>query len=113
LICDARLMAEASKRYVANQIELWAQLGRALEPLLRGDRVVALRQAAAGRPLSAVVQEVTSELGQKRVQDYLLTRLYPRFETVIGSPGLLRKIEADGSVSVGKFVNRVFEPTEG
>lgn len=112
LVCDARLMAEASERSIANQIEFWAELGRALEPLLRGDRVIALRQSGAGRSLSEAVREVTSEQGQNRVHSYLLTRPYPRFEAVTGSPDLLRKIEADGSVIVGKFVNRVFEPIE-
>jgi hypothetical protein len=34
---DARLMGEAADRSIAGQIEFWARLGRAIEPLLRGD----------------------------------------------------------------------------
>ena len=67
LVCDARLTGEVSERSIAGQIEFWAQLGRALEPLLRGDRVVALRRASAGRSLSEAVEEVDSESGHKRV----------------------------------------------
>ncbi len=36
LILDARLTAEIADRSIAGQIEFWAQLGRALEPLLEG-----------------------------------------------------------------------------
>lgn len=112
LISDARLTAELSERSTAGQIEFWARLGRSLEPLLRGDRVVALRRASEGRPLSEAVREVDTESGRKRVRDYLLTRPFPHFEAVSGSPELLRRIEEDGTETVGRFVNRVFEPVE-
>ena len=111
LVCDARLTAEVSERSIAGQIEFWAQLGRALEPLLRGDRVVALRRASAGRPLSAAIQYVDSPDGRQRVFDYLQNSPFPHFEAVPGSPGLLRKIDEDGTQTSGRFVNRVFEPT--
>ncbi|MDP6722534.1 MAG: hypothetical protein QGF59_27975, partial [Pirellulaceae bacterium] len=55
LVCDARLTGKVSERSIAGQIEFWAQLGRALEPILRGDRVVALRRASADRALSEAV----------------------------------------------------------
>lgn len=112
LVCDARLTAEVTERSIAGQIEFWAQLGRSLEPLLRGDRVVALRRAAAGRPLSEAVGEAGSNAGQRRVRDYLNTRPFPHFEAVPGSPGLLLKIDDDGKRTVGRFVNRVFEPVD-
>ena len=112
LICDARLTAEVSERSIAGQIEFWAQLGRALEPLLRGDRVAALRRAAAGRPLSQTIADVDSDAGRQRVRDCLKARPFPHFETVPGSPGLLWKIDEDGTRTVGRFVNRVFEPAE-
>ena len=58
LVLDARLTAEAAERSIAGQIEFWAQLGRAVEPLLDGARVLALRRAGAVRPLSACLAEV-------------------------------------------------------
>jgi hypothetical protein len=36
LVLDARLTAEAAERSIAGQIEYWAQLGRAIDPLLQG-----------------------------------------------------------------------------
>jgi hypothetical protein len=112
LVCDARLTGKVFERSIAGQIEFWAQLGRALEPLLRGDRALALRRASAGRPLSEAVADVDSEVGRKRVCDYLETRPFPQFEVVAGSPGLLRKTDEDGTQTVGRFVNRVFVPAE-
>jgi hypothetical protein len=112
LVCDARLTGKVSERSIAGQIEFWAQLGRALEPILRGDRVVALRRASAGLSLSEAVADVDSEVGRKRVCDYLGTRPFPHFEVVADSPGLLRKIDEDGTQTMGKFVNRVFVPAE-
>ena len=38
LVLDARLTGEVTERSIAGQIEFWARLGRAIEPLLRGDQ---------------------------------------------------------------------------
>jgi hypothetical protein len=47
IVLDARLTAEIAERSIAGQIEFWAQLGRAIEPLLDGARAFALRRAGA------------------------------------------------------------------
>src|ERR1043166_4159585 len=44
--------SEVAERSIAGQIEFWARLGRAVEPLLRGDKALALRRAGDSRPLS-------------------------------------------------------------
>jgi ParD-like antitoxin of type II bacterial toxin-antitoxin system len=110
LICDARATAELSQRSIAGQIEFWAQLGRSLEPLLRGDRALALRQAGGIRPLSEAIADVDTPAGKRRVYEYLQSRPFPHFEPVGGKSGLLRKIDEDGTETIGRFVNRVFEP---
>lgn len=112
LVCDARLTAEVSQRSIAGQIEFWAQLGRALEPLLRGDRAFALARSGAERSLGEAVQQVDTPAGRKRVSEYLGTRPFPHFEPVPGQPGLLRRIDEDATQTIGRFVNRVFVPTE-
>lgn len=112
LVCDARAVAKISDRSIAGQIEFWAQLGRSLEPLLRGDRALALRQSGAVRPLSEAIASVDSDAGRKRVRDFLQAQPYPHFETVPGAPGLLKKIDEDGTQTIGRFVNRRFELVE-
>lgn len=112
LVCDARLTAELSERSIAGQIEFWAQLGRSLEPLLRGDRALALRRAGETRPLSEAIAGADTDAGRQRLDDYLQAQPFPHFEPVADRPGVLRRIEEDGTETIGRFVRRVFEPLE-
>lgn len=112
LVSDARTVAEISQRSIAGQIEFWAAIGKSLEPMLRGDRALALRQAGAARPLSKLIAEVDSPAGRKRVHSYLSARPYPHFKSVEGQSGLLCRIDEDGTETIGRFINRVFEPVE-
>ena len=74
--------------------------------------MLALRQAAAVRRLSSAVEGVKSAEEGQRVADYLKTRPFPHFEAAAEAPGLLRRTDEDGTVTLGRFVNRVFEPAE-
>ena len=112
LVLDARLTAELAERSIAGQIEFWAQLGRAMEPLLQGDQALALRRAGAAMPLSECLDSVDSPAGRRRVAEYLDVRPFPHYEPAAGSPGLLVRIEADGTRTVGRFVNREFKPAD-
>jgi hypothetical protein len=108
LVLDARLTAESAERSIAGQIEFWAKLGRAVEPLLQGDQVMALTRASAARPLSECLESADSPKGRKRVAEHLKTLPYPHYEQS-DTPGLLIRITADGKRSTGRFVNRKFE----
>ena len=112
LVLDARVTAEIAERSIAGQIEFWAGLGRAIEPLLRGDQALALRRAGAAKPLSECLQSVDTNEGRQRVAEYLKNRPFPHYEPAPNSPGMLVRIEEDGTRTVGRFVNRRFEATE-
>jgi ParD-like antitoxin of type II bacterial toxin-antitoxin system len=109
LLLDARIAGEVVERSIAGQIEFWAKIGRALEPLMRGDHVLALCRSGNVKPLSACLESVDSPVGRKRVFDHLKTKPYPHYEAAAESPGLLVRIEADGKRTVGRFVNRQFQ----
>ena len=109
LILDARLVGKASERYIAGQIEFWARVGKAVEPLLRGDRVLRLKQKGDAVPLSRLLESVDSRTGRDRLKAQLAARPFPHFEPAPGRPGLLVRTEADGRRSVGRFVNREFK----
>ncbi len=113
LVLDARLTAEVAERSIAGQIEYWAQLGRALEPLLQGAQALALRRAGAVKPLSECLESVDSLEGRRRVAEYLRNLPFPHFEPAPNAPGLLVRIEADGTRTVGRFVNRQFRAVHG
>ena len=112
LVLEARTVSKIAERSIAGQIEFWSQLGRAVEPVLRGDRVLALRKAGKVRPLSDAIAAVDSEEGRTRVKNYLNTQPFPHFEQAPDAPGLLVKIDEDGTRTVGRFVDRNFIPTQ-
>ena len=109
LVLDARLAGEALERSIAGQVEFWARLGRAIEPLLQGAQALALCRNAAARPLSACLDSVNSPAGRRRVAEFLRTQPYPHYEPAPDAPGLLVRIEADGKRTLGRFVNRQFQ----
>src|SRR5271154_1415004 len=112
LLLDARIAGEVVERSIAGQIEFWAKIGRALEPLLRGDHVLALCRSGDAKSLSACLESVDSPGGRQRGFELLKTRPYPHSEAAAGSPGLLVRIEADGGRTVGRFVNGHFQPVK-
>lgn len=112
LLLDARVAGEAVERSIAGQIEFWAKIGRALEPLLRGDHMLALCRSGNVKPLSACLTTADSPAGRQRVVEHLNSRPFPHYEAAPASPGLLVRIEANGKRTVGRFVNRQFQPVK-
>jgi ParD-like antitoxin of type II bacterial toxin-antitoxin system len=107
LVLDARLIAEMTERSIAGQIEFWAALGRAIEPLLRTPEILALGRAGKQKPLSECLKDVDAGAGRRRVANYLRTRPFPHYKQ---ENGQLVRIDRDGRRTVGRFINRQFEP---
>lgn len=112
LLREAQKVAEISERSLSEQIELWAEIGKAIESFMGEQQIAALRHRSAERSLSDVLRTVDTDEGRKRVHDYWQAGPFPRFEAVKDAPDLLRKIDKDGTTTIGKFVNRVFVPVE-
>jgi hypothetical protein len=110
LVLDARLASETSERSIASQIEFWARIGRAMEPMLRTDALIRLKQRGDVRSLSECIASVDTDAGRQRTAAYLATRPYPHFEPAADRPGYLIKTDEDGTRTVGRFVNRQFQP---
>jgi hypothetical protein len=110
LVLDARLTGAVVERSIAGQIEYWANLGRALEPLLQGAQALALCRKAAAQPLSACLETVDTPRGRERLARSLAAQPFPHYEPALDTPGLLVRIEADGRRTLGRFVNRQFRP---
>jgi hypothetical protein len=112
LVLDARLIGEVAERSIAGQIEYWANLGRAIEPLLQGTQALALCKKANARPLSECLELVDTVEGKDRVKKYLETQPYPHYEQAKEARGLLVRIDADGKRTIGRFVNRKFQTVD-
>ena len=110
LVLDARVVGATTERSIASQIEFWARIGRAIEPVLRTDTVLRLKQRGEVVPLSDCLRSVDSKGGRARVKAHLAGRPFPHFESAPGRPGLLVRIDETGKRTVGRFVNRVFRP---
>ncbi len=109
LILDARLTSQLADRSIAGQIEFWAKIGRAIEPLLAGAQVLALRRAGEVKPLSACIGAVDSPEGRRLVAEHLDSQPFPHYEPAPGRPGMLLRIDAGGKRTVGRFVRRRFK----
>ena len=105
-------MGGLARRSIAGQVEFWARLGKSIEPLLRGDRALALQRAGATRSLAEMIESVDSDAGRDRVRGYLDSRPFPHFEACPDNPGLLVRIDEHGVRTRGRFVNRVFIESE-
>lgn len=110
LVLDARQTGGVAERSIAGQIEFWARLGRAVEPLLSGDQALALRRAGDELPLSKLLDTVDTKEGRRRVHDYLASQPFPHYEPAEGRPGLLVRTEEDGKRTVGRFMRDEFCP---
>ena len=115
LVIDARLVGEVAERSIAAQIEFWARLGRTVERVLRTDQALGLKQRGETVSL-AQLMNLTSPAEraefEERFQAQLASRPFPHYEPAPDAPGLLVKIDADGTRTQGRFVNREFRPVE-
>ena len=109
LILDARLTSELAERSIAGQVEFWANLGRAIELLLSGAQVLALRRSGNVKPLSACLEAVDSPEGRRLVAEHLDSQPFPHYEQAPGRPGMLIRIDAGGKRTLGRFVHRRFK----
>jgi hypothetical protein len=108
LVLDARLEGEQQQRSIAGQVEYWARLGRYLDDLIDGRARRALLQGSGKRLLSELIGSVSQPEGRARLQAVLDSEPFPHFAPSPDRKGYLVRTEADGSRSVGRFINRDF-----
>ncbi len=110
LVLDARVAGEVMERSISGQVEFWARLGRAIDPLLNGTQAMSVSRRGVARPLADLLTEVGQAAGRERLAEYLATQDYPRYEPHPDRPGVLIRTQVDGTRTVGRFVQRVFTP---
>lgn len=111
LVLEARVTSAHAKRSIASQIEFWAGLGRAVEVLLRSPEIAGLQKAAKAVSLSTALARPGTAAGDAQVAAFIQSRPFPHYEPAPKAPGQLLRIDADGTRTIGRFVNRVFVAT--
>ena len=108
LVLEARTVGAVARRSIAGQVEFWARLGKSIEPLLRGDRALALQRSGTARSLAESIQSVDTDAGRGRVRAYLESRPFPHFEPCQDEAGMVVRIDENGTRTRGRFVSREF-----
>jgi hypothetical protein len=108
LVLDARLAAEVEQRSIAGQVEYWASLGKLVDALLDGRNRTEALQKSKARPLSELVATIGTPEGDARLKAYLESEPFPHFEPHPTRKGILIRMEANGTRSIGRFVDKEF-----
>ena len=111
LVLDARIAGEAMERSISGQVEFWARLGRAIDPILNGTQAMAASRRGLVRPLSELIAEVEAPPGRQRLAEHLDGLPFPHYQPHPDRAGLLIRTDANGSRTVGRFQQRIFTPT--
>lgn len=106
------MVGEVAERSIAGQIEYWARLGRAVESVLDGESALRLKRGRGGKPLSACLRTRSRKEAAAEFAAYMNAQPFPQYHPVPGKPGYLLKIDADGTRTLGRVVNRSFEAVE-
>jgi hypothetical protein len=108
LVLDARIAGEVERRSIAGQVEYWASLGRLIDALIDGRTRADALQRSASKPLSELVATIGTPEGDARLRAYLESEPFPHFEPHPTRKSVLIRIDAGGTRSVGRFVDREF-----
>jgi hypothetical protein len=108
LVWEARVAGKIMERSIAGQVEYWARLGQITDKAMGGRQEQALRRAVSLESILEIVASVDTPEGRRRGAEYLKGLPYPHFEGDPKRRDLLIKIDADGTRTRGRFVDREF-----
>jgi hypothetical protein len=110
LVLRAREEAETSDRSITGQIEHWARLGMAVEALLSHAEVAALKRRGKALTLAQAHALAHSTEGRERARKQLAATTGPLYADDPERPEGILRVNADGSRTPGRMVERVFVP---
>jgi hypothetical protein len=102
------MAAKVEQRSIAGQVEYWAQLGKLVDSLLEGRSRTAALEKSRNKPLSELVASIGTREGDARLHAYLESEPFPHFSAHPTRKGILVRTDADGTISLGRFVDRLF-----
>lgn len=114
----AKATGAAFHRSGAEQIEYWADLGRKLSGSLNPDVILAVKAGFATlsveevKPIDIDPNEVFANLDRHREDGFLSAAIADgnvRYQASLAHLGMLERVNPDGSVQVGEFVDGSFK----
>jgi hypothetical protein len=108
LIKEARASGEVFHRSIAQQLEHWATLGKALESVLTMGSVERLKKAKEPDNVDDVLAKAHSAAGKKKTLGLLAKKKGPLYGSKPEQPEILLQYRADGSKVAGQLVKGVF-----
>jgi ParD-like antitoxin of type II bacterial toxin-antitoxin system len=108
LLSDAILVVSQTHRSLSDQIEHWAQLGKTIEPFFTANQAANSVEQAKHPSLVDIIASIDTPEGKRRTREYLASQPFPHFEAAFEPPGYLVRIDADGTRTVGRFVDQTF-----
>ena len=123
LVKVARTEAKATNRSITAQVEHWAKLGRAVEAALRhadlldlkrsgGDLDRAFADATKREDVLALLDKIARSTDREVIMERLQARGKSVYATDPVHPGMLVKIDPDGTRTPGRLENRKFIPAK-
>jgi len=117
LVYEAEMEARIQKRSTPKQIEYLAEIGKKLSASLDPNEIIAITQGVSLieiKPANSYAvnpDEVFARVEEERASGYLSARVTSArvsYEASSSQPGLLNRINADGSIDTGHFKNGEF-----
>ena len=107
LVQEAQQYADREQRSVADQIEIWAGLGKAVSGLLH--KYPSTDHGVTADTIQERLDFAISPIGQRKAIEHLRALPYPKFEAAPEHPDLVVRVDANGTRTLGKFVDREFQ----
>src|SRR5687767_3710748 len=103
LVSAARRAGATTDEAIAKKIESWVRLGQKIEAIFTPDTLMEVEPP----PISELVAIVGTPAGDRKVAEYLKSQPYPHYEAG-GGRDILVRIDADGTRTRGRIVDREF-----
>ncbi len=112
LIKEARISGSISHRSIAQQLEHWASLGKALEGVLTVRSVAHIKNLKKPVDLGSLLAKAGSSAGKKRTLALLATKKGPLYGIKAERPGVLIKYPPDATTVAGHLSKGLFAPAK-
>lgn len=108
LVSDLQIPAGTAEQLPTNRAGFLAGTSNTLRSALRLDESEAMQQSGSVKPVSECLREIDIPRGRQLLRETLARKPFPHFEPAPDRASCWIRIEANGTRTVGRFVERSF-----